>query len=106
MKTIKAFIRTRVAQQVIKKLENYGVKNITVEQLDEPLISREKQEQKFHYEILEKYNTNEKIEFVCEDKNVDFFCSIIKMNSKAGPDDEGVILVQQMNNVTPSPEAK
>ncbi len=94
MKTIKAYVRQDVAKQVIKKLEQNGVKNMMVERIDEIAQWEDKQAQIYSLEYLEKYNAIEKIEFVCEDCNVDNLCELIKKNSKAGRDDDGVIIVQ------------
>jgi len=94
MKTIKAYVRQDVATRVIKKLEQSGVKNMMVEKIDETVQWEDRQAQIYSLEYLEKYNAIEKIEFVCEDCTVDILCELIKRNSKAGRDDDGVIIVQ------------
>ena len=94
MKTIKAYVRTDVTKRVIKKLDEKGVKNMMVERIDEIAQWEDRQAQFYSIEYLEKYNTIEKIEFVCEDRDVETLCELIKINSKSGHDDDGVIIVQ------------
>jgi len=94
MKTINAYVRTEVANQVIKKLEEMGVKNTMVEKIDEIAQWEDRQEQYYLIEYLEQHNLIEKIEFECEDRDAKMLCELIKINSKSGHDDHGVIIVQ------------
>ncbi|MFA5805840.1 MAG: P-II family nitrogen regulator [Melioribacteraceae bacterium] len=101
MKTIKAYVRTDVTKKVIKKLEEKGVKNMMVERIDEIAQWEDKEARLYSLEYLEKYNVIEKIEFVCEDKDVEILCELIKVNSKTGHDDNGVIIVQPAEKIIP-----
>ena len=94
MKTIKAYVRTNVTKQVIKKLEGYGIKNMTVEKVDEIAQWGDQQANMYSLEYLEKYNSIEKIEFVCDDSEADTLGELIKTNSKSGHDDNGFIIIQ------------
>ena len=99
MKTIKAYVRTNVTKQVIKKLESCGIKNMTVEKVDEIAQWGDQQANIYSLEYLEKYNLVEKIEFVCDDKEADTLGELIKTNSMSGHDDNGFIIIQPIDNM-------
>ena len=99
MKTIKAYVRTNVTKQVIKKLEGCGIKNMTVEKVDEIAQWGDQQANIYSLEYLEKYNSVEKIEFVCDDRDAELLGELIKTNSRSGHDDNGVIIVQPADRV-------
>jgi len=93
MKTINAYVHTEVTNQVVKTLEEKGVKDLTVKKIDE-IVHWEDRDQFYLDEYLEKHNLIEKIEFVCEDRDAKMFCELIKINSKLSTSDDGVIVVQ------------
>ncbi len=99
MKTIKAYVRTNVTKSVIKKLEESGVKNMMVERINEIAQWEDKEAELYSIEYLEKYNIVDKIEFVCEDNDAENLCQIIKINSKSGHEDNGVIIVQPAEKI-------
>ena len=104
MKTIKAYVRTNVTKSVIKKLEESGVKNMMVERINEIAQWEDQEAELYSIEYLEKYNVVDKIEFVCEDKDVEKLCELISKYSKSGHQDNGVIIVQSAEKIIQIPE--
>lgn len=101
MKTIKAFVRIGVTKQVVQKLEDAGIKNVVVHRIDELDDCCDSKTKRYTLEFMDTYNAIDKIEFLCDDKLVEKFTELIKVNSKTGHDDNGVIIVQQVESVIP-----
>ncbi|MEW6702051.1 MAG: P-II family nitrogen regulator [Bacteroidota bacterium] len=101
MKTIKAFVRMGVTKQVVQKLEDAGIKNVIVHRIDELDDCCDSKTKRYTLEYMDTYNVIDKIEFLCDDNLVERFTELIKINSKTGRDDSGVVIVQHTESVIP-----
>ncbi len=93
MKEIKAYIRKTMADRVIQKLEQAGVKGMTV--IDVAALAGWADKESFSYSIeyVEKYSMVVKLEIVCEDKDTDVLSDIIVKYGKTGKSGDGMMFV-------------
>jgi nitrogen regulatory protein P-II 1 len=93
MKEMKAYIRKSMADRVIQKLEEVGVKGMTV--IDVAALAGWADKESFSYSIeyVEKYSIVEKLEIVCEEKDTDVLSNIIVQYGKTGNSEDGMIFV-------------
>ena len=93
MKEIKAYIRNSMADRVIQKLEQSGVKGMTV--IDVAALAGWADKESFSYSIeyVEKYSTVVKLEIVCEEKDTDVLSEIIVKYGKTGKSGDGMIFI-------------
>jgi len=93
MKEIKVYLRKSMADRVIQKLEQAGVKGMTV--IDVAALAGWADNESFSYSIeyVEKYSTVVKIEIVCEDKDTDILTDIIVKYGKTGKPGDGMLFV-------------
>ena len=93
MKKISAYIRKEKANQVIEKLEESGVKGMTL--LDANALAEwaDKNAFSFSIEYVQKYTTVVKIELVCTDENADNLTNIISKYGHTGSSGDGWIFV-------------
>ena len=93
MKEIKAYIRKQKADIVIEKLENAGVKGMTV--LDVAALAEWADKESFSYSInyVQKYSTVVKLEIVCEDSDTEILAEIIQKYGKTGESGDGMIFI-------------
>ncbi len=96
MKEIKAYIRKDRADLVIQKLEEAGVKGMTV--LDASALAEwaDKKAFSFSIEYIQKYSTVVKIELICEDQEVDNLSSVIAEFGKTGTRGDGWVFVSNI----------
>ncbi|MBU2493279.1 MAG: P-II family nitrogen regulator [Bacteroidetes bacterium] len=93
MKEIKAYVRKERADIIIEKLENAGVKGMTV--LDANALAEwaDKKAFSFSIEYVQKYSTVVKLEIVCEDSETDKLIDVIAKYGKTGSSGDGMIFV-------------
>ena len=101
MKTIKAYVRIGATKLVVQKLEEASIKNVMVHRIDEFDDCCDSKTKRYTLEFIDTYNVIDKIEFLCDDYLVERFTELIKVNSKTGRDDNGVIIVQPAESVIP-----
>ena len=93
MKKIIAYIRKEKADTVIAKLEEAGVKGMTL--IDASAIAELVDKEAFSYsnEYVQKYSQVVKIELVSNDSNVDKLVNVISSYGKTGRSGDGWIFV-------------
>ena len=93
MKEIKAYIRHDKVEQVIEKLEEAGVKGMTI--LDANALAEWADPDAFSFSIeyVEKYSKVVKLELVCQAKQADNIVSIIQKNATTHKRGDGWIFV-------------
>lgn len=93
MKEIKAYIRHNKVEQVVDKLEEAGVKGMTV--IDVYALSGWADADAFSYSIeyVEKYSKVVKLELICLENEADKIVSTIKKYAYTGKRGDGWIFV-------------
>lgn len=93
MKEIKAYIRKERAEKVIEKLEEAGVKGMTV--LDANALAEWADKEAFSFSInyVQKYSTVVKLEIVCDDTDTDKLSEVIREFGKTGNSGDGMIFI-------------
>jgi len=97
MKKIIAYIRKEKADTVIAKLEEAGVKGMTL--IDASAIAELVDKEAFSYsnEYVQKYSQVVKIELVCNDSNVDQLVNVISTHGETGRSGDGWVFVSPIN---------
>ncbi|MGA7839220.1 MAG: P-II family nitrogen regulator [Ignavibacteriaceae bacterium] len=93
MKKIMAYIRHDKADLVIEKLEEAGVKGMTL--LDANALAEwaDKEAFSFSIEYVQKYSKVVKIELICNDEDSDKLVDAISKNAHTGKSGDGWIFV-------------
>lgn len=93
MKEIKAYVRKQKADTVISKLEEAGVKGMTV--IDVAALAGWADKESYSYSIqyVEKYSMVVKLEIVCEDEDADKLTEIISTVGRTGKSGDGMIFI-------------
>jgi nitrogen regulatory protein P-II 1 len=93
MKEIKAYIRHENADLVIDKLEEAGVKGMTL--LDANALAEwaDKEAFSFSIEYVQKYTKVVKIELICNDEDSDKLVDVISKYARTGKSGDGWIFV-------------
>ncbi len=93
MKEIKAYIRHEKADTVIEKLEEAGVKGMTL--LDANALAEWADEKAFSFSIeyVQKYSKVVKIELICNDEDSDKLLKVISKYAHTGNSGDGWIFV-------------
>lgn len=96
MKEIKAYVRKERADIIIEKLENAGVKGMTV--LDANALAEwaDKKAFSFSIEYVQKYSTVVKLEIVCDDSETDKLVDVITKYGKTGHSGDGMIFISNI----------
>ena len=96
MKEIKAYIRHTKADIIIEKLEQAGVKGMTV--IDVYALHEWADKNKFSYsiEFVEKYSKVIKLEIVCDDNETDVLCAIIAKYGHTSHRGDGMIFISDV----------
>lgn len=93
MKEIKAYIRSNKADRVIEKLEQAGVKGMTVIDVSALCEWADKESFSYSIEYCEKYSKVVKLELVCDDSEADGFVEVISKYGRTGKQGDGMIFV-------------
>ena len=93
MKEIKAYIRHEMADLVIEKLEEAGVKGMTL--LDANALAEwaDKDAFSFSIEYVQKYTRVVKIEMICNDDDSDKLVNVISKYAHTGKSGDGWVFV-------------
>ena len=93
MKEIKAYIRHEKADLVIEKLEEAGVKGMTL--LDANALAEwaDKEAFSFSIEYVQKYTKVVKIELICNNEDSDKLVNVISKYAHTGKSGDGWIFV-------------
>ena len=94
MKEVKAFIRSSKADEVIDKLDELGITDITlidVMGIGEHLADTN--QAKYTIEVVKKYSKIAKIEIVCRDEDVHNIVETIRKTAFTGMRGDGMIYV-------------
>jgi nitrogen regulatory protein P-II 1 len=93
MKEIKAYIRHDKADIVIEKLEEAGVKGMTI--LDANALAEWADSEAFSFSIeyVQKYSKVVKIELICNNENSDKLVEVISKHGHTGNSGDGWIFV-------------
>ena len=96
MKEIKAYIRRDRADLIIRKLDEAGVKGMTV--IDVYALSEWADKESFSYsiEFVEKYSKVIKLEIVCEDSDANKLSEIIAQFGKTGNSGDGMMFISSI----------
>ena len=97
MKKIIAYIRNEKANVVIEKLEEAGVKGMTL--LDANALAEWADKDAFSFSIqyVQKYSRVVKIELVCNDEDSDNLVQIISENARTGRSGDGWVFVSPVD---------
>ena len=98
MKEIKAYVRKEKADIVIEKLEDAGVRGMTV--LDANALAEwaDKNAFSFSIEYVQKYSTVVKLEIVCDDAETDKLVNVIAKYGKTGTSGDGMIFISTIDS--------
>lgn len=97
MKEIKAYIRKERADLVIKKLEESGVKGMTVLLVNALAEWADKESFSFSIEYVQKYSTVVKIELICSDEEVDKLTEIVTQHAHTGKSGDGWVFISSVD---------
>lgn len=97
MKKIVAYIRKEKADPVIEKLEEAGVKGMTL--LDANALAEwaDKEAFSFSIEFVQKYTRVVKIELICKDSDTDKLVNVISTHARTGRSGDGWIFVSTVD---------
>lgn len=97
MKKIIAYIRNEKAEITIEKLEEAGVKGMTI--LDANALAEWADKESFSYSIeyVEKYSRVVKIELVCNNEDSDMLVNVIAKYAHTGNSGDGWIFVSTID---------
>ena len=97
MKKIVAYIRKERADIVIEKLEEAGVKGMTL--LDANALAEWADEDAFSFSIeyVQKYSRVVKIELVCNDEDSDKLADVIAKSARTGRSGDGWVFVSPVD---------
>jgi len=98
MKEIKAYIRTRKAEEVIHALEEAGVPGFTAVEVKAIGRAVEPEREKISVEYAERVSPITKLEVVCRDEDVQRLVDIIREKAYTGHRGDGIIFVSDVNN--------
>lgn len=98
MKEIKAYIRREKADIVIEKLEDAGVKGMTVIDVYALCEWADKENFSFSIEFVEKYSKVIKLEIVCNDDEVDRLVDVIAKYGHTGNSGDGMIFTSTVDS--------
>lgn len=93
MKEIKAYVRIRRMDDVVRALEVAGFTRMTI--IDVSALGKlaDSKEAKYSIEFVEKYSRMAKIELVCQDRDADAVVTIIQQNGCTHQHGDGIIFV-------------
>jgi len=93
MKEVKAYVRVRKAENVVRALEEAGFTRMTI--IDVSALGKlaDSEETKYSIEFVEKYSKMAKIELVCQDRDVDVVVTVIQQNGCTHQHGDGMIFV-------------
>jgi nitrogen regulatory protein P-II 1 len=93
MREIKAYVRTRKTEQVVRALEEAGFGSMTI--IDVSALGKlaDAKESKYSIEFVERFSKMAKVELVCKDEEVDRVVDIIQKNSCTNQPGDGIIFV-------------
>ncbi len=93
MKEIKAYVRIRMIEQVVRALEEAGFRNMTI--IDVSALGRlaDAKETKYSIEFVERYSKMAKIELACGDKDVNRVVEVIQKSACTHQPGDGIIFV-------------
>jgi len=97
MKKIIAYIRNDKAEITIEKLEEAGVKGMTI--LDANALAEWADKESFSYSIeyVEKYSKVVKIELVCNNEDSDMLVDLISKYAHTGKSGDGWVFVSTID---------
>lgn len=93
MKEIKAYVRIRIVEQVVRALEEAGYHNLTI--IDVSGLGRlaDSKETKYSIKFVEKYSKVAKIELVCREVDVDTLLQVIQKTACTHQPGDGIMFV-------------
>lgn len=98
MKEIKAYIRREKADIVIEKLEDAGVKGMTVIDVYALFEWADKESFSYSIEYVEKYSKVIKLEIVCGDDETDKLVDVIARYGHTGKSGDGMIFISTIDS--------
>ena len=94
MKEVKAYIRSRKAEEVIRALEEAGISGMTLIDVMALGPSRiDPRDYKYSIEYVKKYSKVAKLEIICPDNDVHRIVEIIRQKAYTGAKGDGMIFV-------------
>ncbi|MFQ6112798.1 MAG: P-II family nitrogen regulator [bacterium] len=93
MKEIKAYVRIRMVEQVVRTLEEAGFNRMTI--IDVSALGKlaDSKEAKYSIEFVKKYSKMAKIELVCRDEDADKVVEVIQKNGCTHQPGDGIVFV-------------
>ena len=99
MKLIKAYIRTFMADDVIRALKDLKIHRLTTIDVKKVGDEIETDQLAISAELGSTYTTMVKLELVCNDDCVPMACDIIRENARTGHKGDGLITVSPLEEV-------
>ncbi|MFQ6070302.1 MAG: P-II family nitrogen regulator [Candidatus Aminicenantales bacterium] len=94
MKEVKAYVRSRKAEEVIRALEDAGISGMTlIDVMALGNIGVDPKDYKYSIEYVKKYSKVAKLEIICRDENVHKIIEIIRQKAYTGSRGDGMIFV-------------
>jgi len=93
MKSVKAYIRTIKVDEVVHRLEQEGICDMTI--IDVMAIGRDAdpKNSKYSIDLMEKFARIAKMEIVCKDDKIHHIVEIIRQAAYTGSPGDGIIYV-------------
>ena len=96
MKLIKAYIRTFMADNVIRALKDLGIHRLTAIDVKKVGDEVDPDQRKLSAELGSTYTAMVKLELVCNDDCVSMACDIIRENARTGRKGDGLIAISSV----------
>ncbi len=93
MKEIKAYVRVRIVEEVVRALEEAGFCCMTVIDVSALGHLADEREKRYSIEFVEKYSKMAKIELVCRSENVDRAVEVLQKAACTHQPGDGIIFV-------------
>ncbi len=99
MKLIKAYIRTFMADKVIRALKDLNIHRLTTIDVKRVGDEIEDDQVALSSELGSTYTTMVKLEIVCQDDCISMVCDIIRENARTGHKGDGLITISPIEEV-------
>lgn len=97
MKAVKAYIRSRKAEEVIRALEDAGISDMTlIDVMALGGVGVDPKNYKYSIEYVKKYTKIAKLEIICPDDEMHKIVEIIRRTAYTGSKGDGMIFVTQV----------
>lgn len=98
MKEVKAYLRCSRVEDVIQKLNDIGVENLTI--IDVMALGKgmiDPEHYKYSIKCVERYSEVAKVEIICADSDIEEIVRVIQSECHSGTSGDGIIIVSDVD---------